>query len=219
MAQADQWPYCSPDGRRSAALRCHEPRQHRSSSPSSEYGFLEVHELQTIQLTSLPDGLVNSAMPTILVSCKCDNPENTRQIDVESMEAACLSCVEALKCAGNVPESARLCLASMLRAIMAKRNGQFSWLVPRHEFSSLGSFFVEPGSSFPTPAVCRVSTPLLFISCFRFVSQLSSCSREKSKIPHMRLVLTQRQMFPGPEQEREPALRVLHHIPSILKHP
>ncbi len=69
---------------------------------------------------------MNSALPTILVSCKCDNPENTRQIDVESMEAACLSCVEAVKTASNVPESARQCLSSMLRAIMANRNGK-SW--------------------------------------------------------------------------------------------
>lgn len=73
---------------------------------------------------NLSDGLVNSSLPTILVSCKCDNPENTRQIDVESMESACLSCVEAVKFASNVPESARLCLSSMLRAIMANRNGQ-----------------------------------------------------------------------------------------------
>jgi hypothetical protein len=68
---------------------------------------------------------VNSSLPTILVSCKCDNPENTRQINVDSMEAACLSCVEAVKFASNVPESARLCLSSMLRAIMAYRTGQF----------------------------------------------------------------------------------------------
>ena len=76
--------------------------------------------------TNCPDALVNSSLPTILVSCKCDNPENTRQIDVESMEAACLSCVEAVKTAENVPESARLCLSSMLRAVMASRNGQCS---------------------------------------------------------------------------------------------
>ena len=70
------------------------------------------------------DALVTSSLPTILVSCKCDNPENTRQIDVESMEAACVSCVEAVKTASNVPESARLCLSSMLRAIMINRNCQ-----------------------------------------------------------------------------------------------
>lgn len=70
------------------------------------------------------DALVKSALPTILVSSKCDNPENVRQIDVDSMEDACRSCVEAVKTASNVPETARLCLSSMLRAIMAQRAGQ-----------------------------------------------------------------------------------------------
>jgi hypothetical protein len=70
------------------------------------------------------DALVNSSLPTILVSCKCDNPENTRQLNVESLEAACMSCVEAVKTASNVPESARLCLSSMLRAVMANRNSK-----------------------------------------------------------------------------------------------
>lgn len=69
------------------------------------------------------DALVNSALPTILVSCKCDNPVNTRQIDTDSIEAVCLAEVETVKTAANVPESARLCLGAMLRAIMAHRNG------------------------------------------------------------------------------------------------
>ncbi|CZT08758.1 related to aimless RasGEF (aleA) [Rhynchosporium graminicola] len=72
------------------------------------------------------NGLAHSYLPTMLVSCKCDNPENTRQIDVENMEAACSSCVEAVKTAENVPESARLCLSSMLRAVMANRTGPSS---------------------------------------------------------------------------------------------
>ncbi|KAH6722168.1 ras guanine nucleotide exchange factor domain-containing protein [Leptodontidium sp. MPI-SDFR-AT-0119] len=79
-----------------------------------------------VELPQVLDGLVHSSLPTILVSCKCDNPENTRQIDVDNMESACVACVEAVKTAENVPESARLCLSSMLRAIMANRNGQLS---------------------------------------------------------------------------------------------
>ncbi|KAM3066765.1 hypothetical protein ACMFMG_011836 [Clarireedia jacksonii] len=74
------------------------------------------------ELPQTLNALVNSSLPTILVSCKCDNPENTRQLNVESLEAACMSCVEAVKTASNVPESARLCLYSMLRAVMASRN-------------------------------------------------------------------------------------------------
>lgn len=73
----------------------------------------------------LPDGLVSSSIPTILVSCKCDNPENTRQVNVESMEEECAACVEAVKTAANVPESARMCLSVVLRAIMAHRNSEF----------------------------------------------------------------------------------------------
>lgn len=75
-------------------------------------------------LTSL-GGLAKSLLPSILVSCKCDNPENARQINVDSMEAACTTCVEAVKTASNVPETARLALSSMLRAIMAHRTGEF----------------------------------------------------------------------------------------------
>ncbi|PQE21019.1 hypothetical protein CJF32_00005449 [Rutstroemia sp. NJR-2017a WRK4] len=78
------------------------------------------------QMLMVEDALVNSSLPTILVSCKCDNPENTRQLNVESIEAACMSCVEAVKTASNVPESARLCLSSMLRAVMASRNCKLS---------------------------------------------------------------------------------------------
>ena len=74
--------------------------------------------------TDRSDALSASNLPTILVSCKCDNPENTRQVSVETMEDTCSSCVEAVKTASNVPESARLCQSSMLKAIMASRNGQ-----------------------------------------------------------------------------------------------
>lgn len=67
------------------------------------------------------DALVSSALPTILVSCKCDNPIHTRQIDTDSIEAACLAEVQTVRTASNVPESARLCLGAMLRTIMAYR--------------------------------------------------------------------------------------------------
>jgi len=64
-------------------------------------------------------------MPTILVSCKCDNPVETREVDTESIQAASLAEVETVKTASNAPESARLCLGAMLRAIIANRNGKF----------------------------------------------------------------------------------------------
>lgn len=75
-----------------------------------------------VELPQTLNALVNSGLPTILVSCKCDNPEHTRQLSVDSVETACMSCVETVKTAANVPESARLCLSSMLRAVMASRS-------------------------------------------------------------------------------------------------
>ncbi|KAF7873945.1 hypothetical protein EAF04_002617 [Stromatinia cepivora] len=75
-----------------------------------------------VELPQTLNALVNSGLPTILVSCKCDNPEHTRQLSVDSVETACMSCVETVKTAANVPESARLCLSSMLRAVMANRS-------------------------------------------------------------------------------------------------
>ncbi|KAH8818259.1 ras guanine nucleotide exchange factor domain-containing protein [Hyaloscypha sp. PMI_1271] len=84
------------------------------------YDVMNSESIQELPQTL--NGLMASNLPTILVSCKCDNPENTRQVSVETMEDACSSCVEAVKTASNVPESARLCLSSMLKAIMASRN-------------------------------------------------------------------------------------------------
>ncbi|KAH6682938.1 ras guanine nucleotide exchange factor domain-containing protein [Halenospora varia] len=93
--------------------------------PRMDGALLLYDVMNRESIAALPqtlNGLVNSSLPTILVSCKCDNPENTRQINVETMESACQSCVEAVKTAANVPESARSCLSSILRAIMANRN-------------------------------------------------------------------------------------------------
>ncbi|TGO31615.1 hypothetical protein BHYA_0484g00030 [Botrytis hyacinthi] len=82
------------------------------------------------ELPQTLNALVNSSLPTILVSCKCDNPEHTRQLNVDSLETACMSCVESVKTAANVPESARLCLSSMLRAVMANRSNNHNKDIP-----------------------------------------------------------------------------------------
>jgi hypothetical protein len=50
---------------------------------------------------------------------------DTRQIDADSIEAACLAEVQTMKVAANVPETARLCLGHILRAILANRSGQY----------------------------------------------------------------------------------------------
>ncbi|KAH8811818.1 ras guanine nucleotide exchange factor domain-containing protein [Xylogone sp. PMI_703] len=101
-----------------------------------------------IELPQTLNALVNSALSTILVSCKCDNPENARQINVENMEAACSSAVEAVKFASNVPESARMCLSSMLRAIMTRRNAAAADAPgPRRRATSSANIEAPPGSN------------------------------------------------------------------------
>ncbi|KAK6597664.1 ras guanyl-nucleotide exchange factor [Botrytis cinerea] len=93
--------------------------------PRMDGALLLYDVMNRESITELPqtlNALVNLGLPTILVSCKCDNPEHTRQLNVDSLETACMSCVESVKTAANVPESARLCLSSMLRAVMANRS-------------------------------------------------------------------------------------------------
>ncbi|KAB8290286.1 hypothetical protein EYC80_011151 [Monilinia laxa] len=93
--------------------------------PRMDGALLLYDVMNRASIAELPqtlNALVNSALPTILVSCKCDNPDHTRQLNVESVETACMSCVETVKTAANVPESARLCLSSMLRAVMTNRS-------------------------------------------------------------------------------------------------
>ncbi|KAJ9132649.1 Ras GEF [Pleurostoma richardsiae] len=67
--------------------------------------------------------LANSALPTILVATKCDNPESLRQIDTAGMAAAFPSCLADFKTSSNVPGSTRECLQVMLRAAVANRRG------------------------------------------------------------------------------------------------
>ncbi|KAI9738548.1 MAG: hypothetical protein M1818_005445 [Claussenomyces sp. TS43310] len=86
--------------------------------------FILYDVMNRDSITHLPqtlNALVQSALPTILVACKCDNPVNTRQIDTNSIEAACLAEVETFRTASNVPESARNPLGAMLQTVMSNR--------------------------------------------------------------------------------------------------
>ncbi|KAJ2901338.1 ras GEF [Zalerion maritima] len=77
-------------------------------------------------ITELPQtlsALSNSAMPTVLVATKCDNPENTRQINTEGVSTEDTSVVASFKMSSNVPESARNCLNSILKAAITNRRG------------------------------------------------------------------------------------------------
>ncbi|CCU77281.1 unnamed protein product [Blumeria hordei] len=82
----------------------------------------DVQNKESIQnMPEMLNELVVSLLPTILVSCKCDMPEQMQQIDAEAMKHLSNPCFDVMKMASNVPESARLCLSAMIRAIMICR--------------------------------------------------------------------------------------------------
>ncbi|KAL3417775.1 RasGEF domain-containing protein [Phlyctema vagabunda] len=171
-----------------------------------------------VELPQTLNALVSSSLPTILVSCKCDNPENTRQIDVESMESACLSCVEAFKTAANAPESARRCLSSILKAVMANKSGQ------------PGPLSDGPGPRRRAISSAHLEKPIDLVS--RPLSQQSKHSRASSEFSLLKGFPTPPLPSPrgqGPSSRHQPNSRTnLHHqftlpdphdAPPLSSHP
>ncbi|KAG9248196.1 ras guanine nucleotide exchange factor domain-containing protein [Calycina marina] len=118
--------------------------------PKIDGALLLYDVMNRDSITELPqtlNALVDTSLPTILVSGKCDNPENTRHIQVDSMEAACLSCVKALRTAETVPDSSRLCLSAMLRAVVANRHSRAveNFSTPRRRTISSAHLENPPG--------------------------------------------------------------------------
>jgi len=68
--------------------------------------------------------LTKSALPTILVATKCDNPEEFRQINADGMANAFPSVVADFKTSANVPGSTRDCLQAIISATMSSRRGE-----------------------------------------------------------------------------------------------
>jgi hypothetical protein len=52
------------------------------------------------------------------VANKCDNPEPSRHVDADAVAAACKSCLASFKVAGDKPETARIALSTLLRALI-----------------------------------------------------------------------------------------------------
>ncbi|KAI1388860.1 ras GEF [Hypoxylon trugodes] len=73
-----------------------------------------------IELPQTLNALVNSSLPAVLVATKCDNPENLRHIDTEAVAAACQSCLATFKTSANKPESARIALSTLLKALVMR---------------------------------------------------------------------------------------------------
>ncbi|KAL7623993.1 hypothetical protein AAE478_005550 [Parahypoxylon ruwenzoriense] len=73
-----------------------------------------------IELPQTLNALVNSSLPAVLVATKCDNPDNLRHIDTEAVAQACQSCLATFKTSVNKPESARIALSTLLKALVLR---------------------------------------------------------------------------------------------------
>lgn len=73
------------------------------------------------------DMVHKTALPCVLVGCKCDNHPAHRQVDpavVEQRAKTLVGDLLAFQSSDGMPESQRICLSVMLRAILASRQGE-----------------------------------------------------------------------------------------------
>ncbi|QSZ33268.1 hypothetical protein DSL72_002856 [Monilinia vaccinii-corymbosi] len=147
------------------------------------------------ELPQTLNALVNSALPTILVSCKCDNPDHARQLNVESVETACMSCVETVKTAANVPESARLCLSSMLRAVMKNRSNNSHIKLFTQESCSIRSWYT--GSTL----ICPLLVAAMSFRTYTYQTSLEDTTSTQPQGPRRRATSSA-----NPEKLSEPSV-------------
>lgn len=72
------------------------------------------------------DACSNIAIPTVLISSKCDNPRKAWQIDQRMIEGLCntMDGVESFQTSANSPETHKRCVSVILRKIMSERAGE-----------------------------------------------------------------------------------------------
>ncbi|KAI0124884.1 ras guanine nucleotide exchange factor domain-containing protein [Xylariales sp. AK1849] len=104
------------------------PKQIGGALMPSIHGVLLLYDVMNrdsiIELPQTLTTLVNSSLPTVLVATKCDNPEGSRQIDTEGVAAACKSCIETFKTSASKPETARMPLLTLLKALIIGRQDE-----------------------------------------------------------------------------------------------
>lgn len=78
------------------------------------------------------DVVHKTALPCVLVGCKCDHHPAHRQVDpavVEQRAKTLVGELPAFRSSDGSPESQRLCLSVMLRAILASRQGELVFIL------------------------------------------------------------------------------------------
>ncbi|KAI0518219.1 ras guanine nucleotide exchange factor domain-containing protein [Xylaria bambusicola] len=98
------------------------PKQMNGTILPQVHGVLFLYDVMNREsINYLPETLnavVNSSLPAVLVATKCDNPEPSRQIDADAVAAACKPCLASFKTSTDKPETARMALSTLLRAMI-----------------------------------------------------------------------------------------------------
>ncbi|KAI0432886.1 RAP guanine nucleotide exchange factor 4 [Xylaria sp. FL1042] len=98
------------------------PKQMNGSILPRVHGVLFLYDVMNREsINYLPETLnavVNSSLPAVLVATKCDNPEPSRHIDADAVAAACKPCIASFKTSTDKPETARMALSTLLRAMI-----------------------------------------------------------------------------------------------------
>ncbi|OMP85532.1 Ras guanine nucleotide exchange factor A [Diplodia seriata] len=91
-------------------------------------GALMLYDVMNQESLAQVPGMLNvvhkAALPCVLVGCKCDNHPAHRQVDpavVEQRAKTLVGDLPAFQSSDGSPESQRICLSVMLRAILASR--------------------------------------------------------------------------------------------------
>ncbi|KAK7753860.1 hypothetical protein SLS62_004226 [Diatrype stigma] len=100
------------------------PRQMGGAIMPRIHGVLLLYDVMNrdsiVELPQTLSVLVNSSLPAVLVATKCDNPESSRQIDTEAVAAACQSCLATFKTSASKPDTARMSLFTLLKALVLR---------------------------------------------------------------------------------------------------
>ncbi|GAP89014.1 hypothetical protein SAMD00023353_3400960 [Rosellinia necatrix] len=98
------------------------PKQMNGTIIPRVHGVLFLYDVMDREsINYLPEtlnALVNSSLPVVLVATKCDNPEPSRQIDADAVAAAYKSCLASFKVTVDKPETTRIALFTLLRAMI-----------------------------------------------------------------------------------------------------
>lgn len=80
---------------------------------------------QSLRCMISTEALSKGAVPTVLVSTKCDNPSRSWEVDPGVVESLCSTFrgLEAFQTSASASETHKRCISVLLRNVMVERHG------------------------------------------------------------------------------------------------